>query len=73
MKISFEAASRLKYKPGVVYAVSFYDGYVDGSKYDVEAMDTSYMSYTPVLGFGLYFTTVKEAQELVELLNTRGK
>lgn len=53
-----------------VFVVVFYDGYVDGSKYDVESLNTKYMSFTASVGTK-FFRTDDEAFALAEKLNNK--
>lgn len=55
-----------KYKK--VYVITFYDGYVDGCKYSIEELDTSYTSFYVAYGTN-YYRTREEARELCLVLN----
>ena len=51
-----------------VYTVKFYDGYIDGYKYDVTKENTTYMSFHILVG-AHYFSTPEAAQLFADSLN----
>jgi len=56
----------------IVYVVSFYDGYIDGSKFDVDSLDTTYSSFVAIYG-AQYFETYDEAKKVSDKLNKEFK
>lgn len=51
-----------------VYIVSWDDGYIDGHKYNVECLTTSYMSFYASVGTK-FFGTYEEAKVLADKFN----
>lgn len=54
----------------VVYVVSFYDGYIDGCKYNAEAVNTTYVNFVATVGTK-YFATFKAADNFAKKLNLK--
>jgi len=51
-----------------IYVVTFYDGYIDGSKYDVTSLNTTYTGFYATYGTQ-YFDNFEEADTLAQKLN----
>ncbi len=53
-----------------VFVIAFYDGYIDGKKYDVESLNTEYMSFVASYGTA-YYRIGHEAQKVCDKLNLK--
>ena len=51
-----------------IYVISFYDGYIDGCKYDVQKLNTEYTSFYSTYGT-IYYKTEREAASVCKKLN----